>query len=357
VNTGGVTLTVFELVTAIFAADNYNLRKDWEDREKRLRRHKVLHDVDATTFLTTVTLLSSYKANKLKGSPVTCKRRDILRLSLEEYKANASDIERGLELASRFLAREKIFDVRSIPYDTQLIPLSAICTVLDKAFEQEPIRDKLSQWFWNGVFGELYGGANESRFAMDIVDVITWVNGGDIPRTIRDSSFAPTRLLSIQSRLSAAYKGLMALLMKEGCNDFISGDQMEITSYFDLGIDIHHIFPRSYCEKQYKREQWNSAVNKTMLSAKTNRIIGGNAPSVYLASIEKSANIESNRLNQILSTHLIDSDCLRSDSFQAFILNRASRLLNLIENATGKVIPGRDSEEVIREFGGVLPNM
>lgn len=32
VNTGGVTLTVFELLTATYAADNYSLRKDWEDR-------------------------------------------------------------------------------------------------------------------------------------------------------------------------------------------------------------------------------------------------------------------------------------------------------------------------------------
>lgn len=30
VNTGGVPLTVFELVTATFAADGHELRKDWE---------------------------------------------------------------------------------------------------------------------------------------------------------------------------------------------------------------------------------------------------------------------------------------------------------------------------------------
>ncbi|WP_237389749.1 GmrSD restriction endonuclease domain-containing protein [Bacillus sp. USDA818B3_A] len=35
VNTGGVSLTVFELITATFAADNFELRKDWETRYKR----------------------------------------------------------------------------------------------------------------------------------------------------------------------------------------------------------------------------------------------------------------------------------------------------------------------------------
>ena len=36
VNTGGVSLTVFELVTAICAMDDFELRKDWEDRKKNI---------------------------------------------------------------------------------------------------------------------------------------------------------------------------------------------------------------------------------------------------------------------------------------------------------------------------------
>src|SRR5680860_1153296 len=37
VNTGGVPLTVFDLLTASFAADNFQLRDDWNIREKRLK--------------------------------------------------------------------------------------------------------------------------------------------------------------------------------------------------------------------------------------------------------------------------------------------------------------------------------
>ena len=37
VNTGGVALNVFELLTATFAADNFQLRDDWRAREKRLK--------------------------------------------------------------------------------------------------------------------------------------------------------------------------------------------------------------------------------------------------------------------------------------------------------------------------------
>lgn len=357
VNTGGVTLTVFELVTAIFAAESFNLRTDWDARAQRLREHEVLEEVDATTFLTAVTLLATFRRHQGDSTtPVTCKRRDVLKLKLAEYRQYAEQIEAGLKLAARFLAREKVFDTKTLPYTTQLIPLSAICAVLNDRFEQDTVRHKLAQWFWSGVFGELYGGANESRFAFDVPEVLAWMDGGEQPRTLRDASFSPTRLLSMQSRLSAAYKGLMALLMKAGSLDFLSGDSIEISSYFDLAIDIHHVFPKAHCEKQkFKRSLWNSAVNKAPLSAKTNRTLGGKAPSVYVTSIEKGARIESSRLNEILKTHQIRPELLRTDAFDEFIRDRAARLLNLIEAAMGKTITGRDSEEVLQEFGGPLP--
>ncbi len=358
VNMGGVTLTVFELVTAMFAAEKYNLREDWLQRKKRIHEYDVLHGMDSTAFLTAVTLLSSYYKNLEDSSnPVTCKRKDVLKLTLADYKNSAELIMEGLKKAARFLAREKIFDSRTVPYSTQLIPISVICALLGEDFEKDTIRRKLSQWFWCGVFGELYGGANETRFGMDVPDFIFWIKGMDQPRTIRDANFSPTRLLSMQSRLSAAYKGLMALLMQAGSNDFLSGDSIEITSYFDLAIDIHHVFPKAYCENKYKRSLWNSSVNKAPLSAKTNRIVGGKAPSFYLTNIEKQSNMDSTRLDEILRSHKITPVLLRSDAFEDFIRDRASRLLDLIESAMGKRITGRDSDEVIHEYGGPLePN-
>jgi len=274
VNMGGVTLTVFELVTAMFAAENYNLREDWDRRKERIHEQDVLKGMNSTAFLSAVTLLSSYQMNQEDtAKPVTCKRKDVLKLTLKDYKKNAATIEEGLKRAARFLAREKIFDSRTLPYSTQLIPLSVICALLSNNFEIDTIRRKLAQWFWCGVFGELYGGANETRFGMDVPDFMAWIEGNDQPRTIRDSGFSPTRLLSMQSRLSAAYKGLMALLMKAGSNDFLSGDPIEITTYFDLAIDIHHIFPKAYCENKYKRSLWNSSVNKAPLSAKSTALL------------------------------------------------------------------------------------
>jgi hypothetical protein len=353
VNTGGVALTVFELMTATYAADNFRLTEDWKARRVRLDQYAPLAKLEGTDFLTAVTLLASYRRRQGTNTAVSCKRKDILRLTLGEYQISADEIEDGFVKTARFLARENVFDEAGLPYQAQLIALAATCAVLDRRFEEDDVRTKLARWYWCGVFGELYGGASESRLALDLQDVIGWIAGGVEPRSIRDANFAPTRLLSMQTRQSAAYKGIMARLMQEGSQDFLSGDSIDLVSYFDLSIDIHHIFPRAYCEKQsFPRQRWNSVVNKAPLSARTNRIIGGHKPSTYLNSIERS--VLPVRLDDILRSHMIDPELLRGDDFDLFIRRRATSLLDLVERAMGKPVDGRESEEVLSAFGGPL---
>jgi hypothetical protein len=356
VNTGGVTLTVFELMTATFAASEFNLREDWDARQERLTaKHDVLTAVDGTSFLTAVTLLASYERHLLNRTAVSCKRADVLRLELADFKLLQGRIEAGFKRAAEILAEEKIFDARSLPYATQLIPLASICARLADKITQHSVKQKLLRWYWCGVFGELYGGANETRFGMDLPDVVQWIEGGTEPRTVRDASFAPTRLLSLQSRLAAAYKGLAALLMKHGSRDFVSGTPIDLNTYFNNAIDIHHVFPRAWCEaKNLPREIWNSVVNKAPLAAGTNRFISGDAPSLYLSRIEKNKQVSPANLDQFLVTHVIPVAELRADDFDAFIRRRASSLLTLIEESTGKVVSGRDSEETAKAFSGPL---
>ena len=143
--------------------------------------------------------------------------------------------------------------------------------------------------------------------------------------------------------------------MKSGSRDFIDGTPIDLHTYFNKAIDIHHIFPRAWCENQkLPRDRWNSIVNKAPLAASTNRYIGGQAPSVYLARIEKDKQIDPASLSEFLSSHLIPAQQLWSDDFDGFVQNRAHALLTLIEKATGKGISGRDSEETVAAFGAKL---
>lgn len=350
VNTGGVPLTVFELLTATFAADNFQLRDDWREREKRLKdQHKALVGLQSDDFLQAIALLVTHAnrqkaiAENLPGDKtpgIGCKRRDILRLTVEDYKQWANSVEWGFGQAARFLHSQYIYRSADVPYRTQIVPLAASFVSLGREAESAGAQKRIARWYWCGVLGELYGGAVESRFARDLPELVDYVRTGDSePRTIQDANFDANRLLSLRTRNSAAYKGIHALLMRSGCLDFRTGETMLMQTFFDDSIDIHHIFPQRWCDTaNIDPARCNSIVNKTAISARTNRIIGGQAPSEYLARIEADVNLNRSELAAILQSHGIDPTQLYRDSFDGFFVQRARALVQLIEGAIGKPV-------------------
>lgn len=373
VNTGGVPLTVFELVTATFATysdpdtkDGFDLRKDWE-RIKRVIQGKgdtlrtdLLDGIDETTFLTAVTLYTSYMDKRAgKVGAVSCKKKDVLALNFYSYWNNRNTVITGYQLAREFLLKyEYVFRMRDLPYTTQLIPLAAICAVLGKSKCSEPNTIKiLEQWYWCGILGEMYGGANETRYANDIEDIIDEIYGNpNKSRTVNAAFFSATRLLTLQSRLSAAYKGIMALLYKEKCRDFMNNTTIDIVNSMLQTPDVHHIFPEAYCEKVgIKRQKYNSIVNKTPILPETNRAIGGNAPSQYTRAIlKKVAGLTEDELRQRIESHFVNYDALIANDFDTYFIDRAKKLLDLIESAMGKPVADRNAENTIQLFGASL---
>lgn len=146
----------------------------------------------------------------------------------------------------------------------------------------------------------------------------------------------------------------MALILQDEPLDFATANKMSVATYTLENTDIHHIFPASYCEKMgYPMKKWNSVVNKTMISASTNRSIGGMAPSKYVQKLfRENADVES--VKKAICSHKIDFDLLSEDKFVEFINDRAIKLLDRVEKATGKVVTGRDSKETIEAFGDSL---
>lgn len=367
VNTGGIPLTVFELVTAMFASQGCKLREEWEKIQREFKNFKhtdILKEVNATSFLTALTLLSTYRKS-LKPiltdeRPVTtsCKRKDILRLDLQDFIDCRDYIIEGFKKAATFLLHQGIYTSRDLPYTSQLIPLAAIHAYaaeikIDLHFEK--YRSILSQWYWCGVFGELYGSGNETRYVSDIVDVVKQLKGGNIiPDTVSRFSFHASRLFSMRTRNSAAYKGIMALILQDQPLDFMSCNKMDMASYLDENTDIHHIFPQSFCEKcGYPKNIYDCVVNKTPIYSGTNRSIGGRAPSEYLTTAGKRISEET--MVKAVTSHKIDYNLLASDNFFEFILDRTAKLCDRIELATGKKVSGRDSEEIIKVFNqGIL---
>lgn len=370
VNTGGVPLSVFELVTASYAAEGFNLRDDWygsnirdvASRQKRMSKDPLLAGVVATEFLQAITVLESHarrqadiKAGKTgrQVTPVTAKREDILELPLTAYKAWSDRVEKGFGFAARFLRKQCFTDLRDVPYRTQIPPLAAVMTTLQERWLEPRIYEKLAQWYWCGVLGELYGGAVETRVANDAEDLIRWVDAeGEPARTVADSSFSPDRLDRLSSRVSAAYKGINILVLREGAKDFFWKANIRELDDESVALDIHHIFPQDWCRKNdIPRKRWNSIVNKTPISYKANRMIGGIAPSLYLEKIQRHKQVQLNDtgMNALLESHLIDPAAMRSDNFVAFYKIRKTKLLFLIERAMGKPMLAAGIEDSAEE--------
>ena len=266
-------------------------------------------------------------------------------------------VVKGFDDAANFLIHQGVHSEYLIPYVSQYIPLAAIFAYDNTHNHLLSIQsnlDKLAQWYWCGVFGELYGSANETRYALDIVDVFRWIAGGEAPDTVKRASFLATRLLSLQTRNSAAYKGVLALILKQTPLDFMTAKQMSIASYLEEETDIHHIFPAHYCEEhKLPEKKWNSVINKTCIYASTNRSIGGRAPSEYIGTMANKG-LTQGIIDKVLASHLLEPSLLRIDNFDAFIINRATKLLDCIAAAMGKPVASRDSAETIKEFGQTI---
>lgn len=385
VNTGGKPLDAFELVTAMYAARGHRLRDDWlgadgqPGLQSRLQlygraaeqKFGVLEKVAATDVLQAIALLHGVEKRRAEISAgrkeselsaVRATRQSLLDLPLEAYLKYRGSVEEGFKTAARFLRQNHIYRVIDLPYQGQLVPFAAILAMIGSKFEHAAVRDRLARWFWCGIFGELYGSAIESRFAKDVLEVPAWVEGGAEPSTITDGRFRPERLRTLRTRLSAAYKGIHALLMAEGAIDFRSGQPFGQTIFFDEYVDIHHIFPQDWCKKQkIKPKVFDTVINKTPLSYKTNRILGGVAPSVYLDRLETGGKdippISRSAIDDYLKSHAMDPSLLRADDFSGFLADRETKLLALISKATGHPISVADAaidegEDVLQDDEG-----
>lgn len=363
VNTGGLPLNVFELLTATFAGDpayyaehgeDFRLSDDWTKTQEVIDSSPVLANFGKSEFIQAVTLL----ANKEKKGKAAARREDMLRLELTDYLGAADRIRDSLHWVSMFLKRQHIHRAFDIPYPSQLIPLTVIHSLLGEKIESHGAISRLQRWYWCGVLGELYGSTTETRFVNDVDTVPQWLladeSGPDEPkpRSVQQANFVESRLISLKTRNSAAYKGIYALLLANESQDWVYARNFNDTDYQRGEVDIHHIFPQKWCETNaISPDLRDSIVNKTPLSKKTNIRVGGVAPSEYLPKVEGLAGTSGHQLDQILETHEINPAFLRSDDFRSFYIDRRHRLVQIVEKAMGKEVQHDVDNDVL--LGGI----
>lgn len=351
VNTSNTQLNAFDLLTAHFATSKVKLREDWEQIKKtNLAKHPVLGNIKETDFLQIMCLVITYKRGLEKYKEgvkdkivLSCSRSEILELTPKEYSENLASVKMSFEKVALFLNNQMIISHSDIPYPSQRIPLTALYALLrQEDIDKAGTAQKISQWFWCGIFNESYGGRGaSSQFAKDVLEVLEWI--GDnlaTPTVVRKCNFHPNKLDDATKNSSALYRGVSVLFMQNGCRDFISGYPINIHKDFDDGIEVHHIFSKNWCNQHKVPEsRRDSIINKTPLSSATNKTISDAVPSDYISNIQKNdKGSNENQINEIFSSHLIDPKSIRYNNFTGFYNSRKKKIVEQIAKVMGKEV-------------------
>ncbi|MFG2989925.1 DUF262 domain-containing protein [Streptomyces sp. NPDC048257] len=367
VNTGGVPLNVFELLTATFAGnqehvsefgDYYQLPTVWEAAKQRLsNRFPVFGSPEAgsddglssSDFLQAVALLRTWELKQAgDAAAVSCKRRDLLNLPLADFRRLAPRITDAFEWVGEFLERQCIVRAGDLPYRSQLVPLAAVRAIVGEETDAAGGEERIDQWYWNGVLGEMYGQSTETRVSRDVEQLVAWIRREPsvVPETVTEAVFLDDRLDTLTTRNSAAYKGIYALLIKQGAVDwYFTEGPLKASQIIAQNVDVRLIFPKNWVAKTSGRHKMHatSIVNKTPLSLRAGRSMAG-APSSYLKTLQLESGLRSEWFDDVLATHLIDPALVHEPDFDQFYDNRAKQLLDLVQTAMGKRTVYRDAQ-------------
>ncbi len=334
INTSGVRLSVFDLLTARLYVHGIDLHRLWEDA---LAAHSELSRFESED-TTDYSVLVLRAVGLLRGLEV--KGKTLINLSPEGFEDDWRSAAEATEWAlTRLSATNEeglgVFDIKWLPYSTMIPVLAAVLRRINDSRLSADAYDLLTRWYWSSVFTERYGGAVESTTYRDYTDII---------RAAEDPTFEPEFAALARRQLSetgfslldvgrqnAVYKGTMCLVAKEGAKDFRSGDSIEFHE-----LDDHHIFAQAFMrelldgdgQRVYSENSVNAVVNRTLISSETNKLISRLRPSEYMRSI-----MPADRMERILRSHFIDQDAqaaMADDDYDRFALAREEAIVRRI---------------------------
>ncbi len=333
-NRTGVKLSVFDLLAARFWPENVRLRELWDQAR---RRHPIVteFEVDPYYLLQSVALLTAPAAP-------SCKRTDVLMMSVEQVRSGWDPVVEGLAEMLHILRDDcGVILPQWLPYKTIVIPgAGALATAVHATGpEIGAVRNKLKRWFWCSVFGQAYEMAPNSQAAKDYAELRDWFRGGAPPETVADFAFDPASLRDTTARQRAVYRGVIALTLGNGARDFYRGDRINAGAVMEKKIDDHHVFPHAFLAEKHPEVSntlRDCILNRTLVDRDTDVRIGRRAPSDYLAEIARTVKPE--QLDAVLASHLLPAgpgSPLCRDDFPAFLEERQSLIWHQIHQVTG----------------------
>lgn len=351
INSRGVRLDVFDLMNAMLKPKGLQLKHMYREAESRLQfaesEKMNVYVLQVMSILRQTYCSPKYlyyllpNEPKLVRDPDGKRRTEILIPEANDFQVLWNKAVKALESSMNSLSHPQEFGVSSsryLPY-VSILPVFAALQTHAKSLpppNQLSAQRKIRHWYWASVFLARYSGSVESTAARDFLDMKTWMDDDALePASIQEfkARFRSIDLRKETKRGSSIYNGIFNLLVIAEARDWITG---KVPHHEEL--DDHHIVPDSWGKKKIPDNLINSILNRTPLTAETNRhIIGHKLPNEYLpALIEKSGE---SAVRAILETHFISKEALsvllrdpfKPDDFEEFIRERQRTIQEAIE--------------------------
>lgn len=352
INSRGVRLDVFDLVNALLKPKGLLLKQMWRTAAPRLDAIETekmnVYILQVMSILRQGYCSPKYLYFLLPGQekpvrdPDGTRRKEVLIPTVADFETRWDASVDALEEAIKILQHPQEYGVVSstfLPY-VAILPVFAALRTQAKTIpsaRQLDARRKLRHWYWASVFNNRYSGSVESTSARDFLDVKAWFDDDQAePPLIAEFAqrFRNLELRKETKRGTSVYNGIFNLLVIQGARDWMTGDLP-----LPGALDDHHIVPLAWGKKHSKDNLISSILNRTPLTADTNRlVIKDRLPNAYLPELIKE-NGEAT-IRTILESHFISSAAfeilLRKPfelaDFEAFIAERQRTLLDAIEN-------------------------
>jgi hypothetical protein len=328
INTGGQTLTLFEIMSAktYDEAQSFDMQVKWSDFIKQLEDKKY-ESISSSIILSLLSLILS----KTKE----CKRKTVLKLDKQNIIDTWGDAISALEDSIDYFRTSFGIPVSQLlPYDALLVPFAYFFYHKKDKPDAEQ-RKLLEEFFWRVSLSHRYSSSTESSLAQDIkrIDLILNSKRPDYDE-MKINLSSPDDLINTNFSAGNSFcKAILCLLAYQDPKDFQDNGKVILdNSWLKVANskNYHHFFPKAYLREQ-KIDNANSLMNITFVSDHLNkRKIGSKAPSLYIGEFAA----QNEKISQTLTSHLIELEGfgIESNDYQVFLKNRATKVFKELQD-------------------------
>ena len=316
INSRGIRLDVFDLINALLKPKGLQLKNLWREAAPKLdfveTARMNVYILQVMSILQQAYCSPKYLYYLLPGqekkvrNPDGSLRRDVLVQNVSDFEKCWHEAVEALVDAINLLRHPQEFGAISsqhLPY-VSILPVFAALHASALALPDNrrlDARDKLRHWYWASVFTNRYSGSVESTSTRDFLDLKNWFNDDDAqPPLIAEfrMQFRNLDLRRETRRGTSVYNGIYNLLVLRGAQDWMTGAAPQ---YGDL--DDHHIVPKSWSKERILDTSIDAILNRTPLTAETNRKLNDRLPNEYLPElVEASGEV---KVRKTLGSHFI----------------------------------------------------